>query len=330
MKKKNKHRLSIFLIVLLVVAVSGCVIAQQAKQMKKTARKAENTTETPQITIADNMEKGSSSEQTEIAEKVTTEAEVTESTTEEIASEESLDDLKQKLLDDISGSGFDLATVSVFVKDLQEQDYVNLDAGAGRAASLIKLFVAGTVYEEMKNGTLSSSYEGELPSLVSNMITVSDNTACNTLVKKLGDGSAAKGMDKVNAYCAEHGFTATSMGRLMLNFSSSKDNITSVTDCTRFLRLVYENKITGAKEILSYLKQQTRTGKIPAGVPSFVTTANKTGELDDTENDAAIIYLEGKPYILCVMVTQTTNVAAARKLITTISKHTYEYLSEES
>ena len=81
---------------------------------------------------------------------------------------------------------------------------------------------------------------------------------------------------------------------------------------------------------MSYLKQQTRTGKIPAGVPSFVTTANKTGELDDTENDAAIIYLEGKPYILCVMVTKTTNVAAARKLITTISKHTYEYLSEES
>ena len=36
---------------------------------------------------------------------------------------------------------------------------------------------------------------------------------------------------------------------------------------------------------------QTRTGKIPAGVPSYVTTANKTGELDDTENDAAIIYL---------------------------------------
>lgn len=34
--------------------------------------------------------------------------------------------------------------------------------------------------------------------------------------------------------------------------------------------------------------------------------------------------------ILCIMVTKTANVAAARKLITTISKHTYEYLSEES
>lgn len=57
MKKKNKHRLSISLIVLLVVVVSGCVIVQQAKQMKKTARNAENTTETPQITVANNMEK---------------------------------------------------------------------------------------------------------------------------------------------------------------------------------------------------------------------------------------------------------------------------------
>ena len=51
-------------------------------------------------------------------------------------------------------------------------------------------------------------------------------------------------------------------------------------------------------------------GKIPAGVPGEVVTANKTGELItvndrgtgvDVQNDAAIIFDEDHPYILVVM-----------------------------
>ena len=51
-------------------------------------------------------------------------------------------------------------------------------------------------------------------------------------------------------------------------------------------------------------------GKIPAGVPEGVETANKTGELFtndengvsvDVQNDAAIIFEKGRPYVLVVM-----------------------------
>ena len=38
------------------------------------------------------------------------------------------------------------------------------------------------------------------------------------------------------------------------------------------------------------LKMQTRKNKIPAQMPSDVKVANKTGELDNVENDAGIIY----------------------------------------
>ena len=53
--------------------------------------------------------------------------------------------------------------------------------------------------------------------------------------------------------------------------------------------------------MLNLLKQQTRRTKIPAGVPSGVTVANKTGETDDVTHDAAIVYSRGATYILCVM-----------------------------
>ncbi|MDD5949533.1 MAG: class A beta-lactamase-related serine hydrolase [Lachnospiraceae bacterium] len=235
-----------------------------------------------------------------------------------------ISDLAEELEKTISANGFDKSNVSVFVKDLKSNNYVNMDCGSLRAASLIKLFVAGTVYEQIENGSLKSSYDGEITGLMEKMITVSDNDACNTLVKKLGGGDASAGMNKVNSYCNAHGFQATSMGRLMLDFSSGKDNYTSVSDCAKFLRLIVSKDLAGSEEILSFMKQQTRTSKIPAGVPSGVETANKTGELDDTENDVAIIYKNSKPYILCVMVTPTSNVAAARTLITDISKTVYE------
>ncbi len=41
---------------------------------------------------------------------------------------------------------------------------------------------------------------------------------------------------------------------------------------------------------MAYLKAQQLRSKIPDGVPSGVQTANKTGELDTVENDAAIVF----------------------------------------
>lgn len=73
-------------------------------------------------------------------------------------------------------------------------------AGDGRqeAASLIKLFVAGTVYEQQDNLAGQENYTGETKALVRSMIRVSDNEAANTLVRRLGSGDAAAGMQKVN------------------------------------------------------------------------------------------------------------------------------------
>ena len=48
---------------------------------------------------------------------------------------------------------------------------------------------------------------------------------------------------------------------------------------------------------------QQRKNKIPAQLPEGVGTANKTGELDTVENDAAIIYdtAKGIDLVVCFM-----------------------------
>lgn len=198
-----------------------------------------------------------------------------------------------------------------------------------QSASLIKLFVSAAVEENQQSLAVWEQYSCETDDLLLHMLSESDNEATNELVIRLGDGDALAGMEVVNQYCVANGYQDTSMGRLMLDFSSTADNYTSVKDCCAFLQAVLDGEVAGSDEILSALKQQVRTGKIPAGVPDGVVTANKTGELDTVENDAAIVWAEEQPYILCVMSNELSDTEAARAQITAFSEKVYAWISND-
>ena len=83
------------------------------------------------------------------------------------------------------------------------------------------------------------------------------------------------------------------MGRLLMQSNEFGDNYTSVSDCRRFLKVIYEGnseEYPYADDMFSLLCAQTRRNKIPAQLPEGVKVANKTGELSNVENDAGIIY----------------------------------------
>ncbi len=194
-----------------------------------------------------------------------------------------------------------------------------------QSASLIKLFIAGAVYEQKERLDARSSAQ-DTEALLRSMITVSDNDAANTLIRRLGNGDAPAGMQTVNEFAAAHGYAQTHMGRLMLDFDAEDDNYTSVEDCGAFLRDLYRQELTGAEQIIDYMKGQTRTEKIPAGVPAGTITANKTGELETVENDAALVWGGQEPYAICVMSQGLTDAAAARTGIQKLSSDVYELM----
>ena len=217
----------------------------------------------------------------------------------------------------ISASGGDWA---IYAESLSYNEQATSNNMKMQAASLIKLFIMGAVYEDYDN--LKSRYSS-IDNDLYNMITVSDNTAANNLVTLLGNGDSSVGRDKVTKYCSSHGYTASSMGRMLLDSTATGDNYTSVSDCGKFLKSVYKGELSHSKDMLNLLRQQQRQNKIPAGIPG-VKVANKTGELSDVENDAAII-LTDKPYILVVMSQGLSNTSMARTQIQSISKKVYEY-----
>ena len=161
------------------------------------------------------------------------------------------------------------------------------------AASLIKLFVAGEFYTLAEQGELDIEKYHNAPDL---MISISDNGAANSLIN-------ACTMEKINEFAKEKGYEETELNRRMLEWNGT-ENYTSARGCGRMLEEVLKGEyVSGeaSERILEDLRNQKRTSKIPAGVPDGIETANKTGELDNVDNDAAIIWSPSCTYILCIM-----------------------------
>ncbi len=213
-------------------------------------------------------------------------------------------------------------------KEEDTSPYISINDRAQQSASLVKLFIAAAAERDRESLEGQDQYPGETSELITKMLSSSDNEAANTLTRRLGNGDASEGMRKVNAFCQDNGYSDTSMGRLMLDFEAETGNYTSARDCCAFLRGVLQGGIRGADEILSALKKQERTGKLPAGIPEGVATANKTGELDDVENDAAIVWAGNGAYIICAMSEGLTDTSGARERIARISSTVYGAISK--
>ena len=215
---------------------------------------------------------------------------------------------------------------AVYAGDLDGDVSAAQNSHPMQAASLIKLYIMGAVYE--KYDELCAAYGAEtVDGCLSPMITVSDNDAANTLVGFLGNGDSAAGMEAVNAYCREHGYLDTSMGRLLLASREFGDNYTSAADCGRFLTQIYEKRQDEKESrMFALLSQQTRKNKIAALMPDGVLVANKTGELDDVENDAAIICPggQGKNLVLVFLSENLTECGTAQNAIAFASRTVYD------
>lgn len=226
----------------------------------------------------------------------------------------------------LSNSGSKYSVFAVSLNDSSKIISVGNTVSKMVSASLIKLYVAGTVYKRMDDIKEFERYSGETESLLEDMISKSDNDACNILVKRLGDGDPEKGMREVNIFCKNNRFLLTEMNRLMLDFNGL-ENYTTTSDCCNFLTKCYRNELKGSERIVEYMKEQTITTKIPRGIADEIVVANKTGELSSVENDVAIIYAESDDYILCIMTNDLQDSSAARELIVQVSEEVYDYMT---
>ena len=238
------------------------------------------------------------------------------------------DEALQTILNQVQGQlPADNGSWAVFISDLLNETEGSINDQTMQAASLIKLYIMGAIYENYDQ-IISQYGKDSVDSNLYSMITVSDNDAANTLTTYLGGGDSTAGRQAVDGFCQAHGYTKTHMGRMLLASNAQDDNYTSVGDCGRFLMEIYkkeESTYAHATDMYNLLKAQTRQNKIPSQLPSGVKTANKTGELDNVENDAGIIYDAPNDLVIVFMSQNLSSAGSAQNTIGSLSRTIYDY-----
>jgi beta-lactamase class A len=165
--------------------------------------------------------------------------------------------------------------------------------------------------------------------LIVPMIQVSDNTAANILMGHLGIAT-------INAVGARAGLDRTHLARKFLDWSAvvlHHENVSTPGDMAHLLYLIERGAHEGVATIASpahcrtmvdIMLGQTDRDAIPAGLPRGVAVANKTGEIEGTRNDIAIVQPFGEtPFIIAIMTKNVTDYGAAYAAMHTIAAAAY-------
>jgi beta-lactamase class A len=165
--------------------------------------------------------------------------------------------------------------------------------------------------------------------LIVPMITVSDNTAANLLIGHFGVAT-------INEIGARAGMTRTHLARRFLDYTAiahHNDNLSTPADMGRLLYLIEHGAREGVPTIVSsqhcvamlhIMLRQTDRDAIPAALPPHLAVANKTGEIEGTRNDIAVVSPFGdSPFILTVMTKDAYDYAASYAAIRAVTRAVY-------
>ena len=166
--------------------------------------------------------------------------------------------------------------------------------------------------------------------LIVPMIQLSDNTASNLLITHFG-------FEAINAAGKRAGMERTRLARHFLDYSAivrHNDNVSTPGDMATLLLQIGRGAHEGTDTIVSsehcrrmvkIMLGQTDRDKIPEGLPSRVAVANKTGEIEGTRNDVAIVSPFGdSPYVLTCFTKWLTDYGPAYSAIHRVARLSYQ------
>ena len=140
-----------------------------------------------------------------------------------------------------------------------------------------------------------------LRDLATMMVAVSDNSATNVLIDRVG-------MDNVNAFLNAQGLRDTRLRRKMMDLKAAaegRENVSTPNEMLNLLQALYRGEILN-KEMTDDFFKVLSTHKdswIPRNLPDDLKIADKPGSLEGVRNDSGVIFVDKRPFVLCVMTT---------------------------
>jgi beta-lactamase class A len=160
-----------------------------------------------------------------------------------------------------------------------------------------------------------------LRDLATMMVAVSDNSATNVLIDRLG-------MDNVNALLDSLGLVHTRLRRKMMDLKAAiegRENISTPAEMMALLEALYRGKFLSPEMTSDFftLLSIHKESAMPRDLPEGLKVANKPGELEGVRNDSGVVFVENRPYVICVMTTYLRRERDGEEAITKISAETY-------
>jgi beta-lactamase class A len=159
--------------------------------------------------------------------------------------------------------------------------------------------------------------------LATMMVAVSDNSATNVLIDRVG-------FDSVNAMLDSLGLTQTRLRRKMMDVKAAqegRENVATPRELASLLEQIYRGKLLNKDMTADFFKvlSTPKDSSIPKLLPDPLQIANKPGELAGVRNDVGIVFVKDRPFIVSVMGTYLRDERAGARAISEIALAAYEY-----
>jgi beta-lactamase class A len=154
------------------------------------------------------------------------------------------------------------------------------------------------------------------------MVAVSDNSATNLLIDRLG-------MANVNALLESLGLQQTRLRRKMMDVTAAREgreNTATPLELVKLLEAVYRAKVFDKATTEDFLKvlSTRKESPIPRLIPEEVVIANKPGALEGVRCDAGIVFAGNRPFVISVMTGYDLDERAADDAISRVAFAAYE------
>jgi beta-lactamase class A len=170
---------------------------------------------------------------------------------------------------------------------------------------------------DIMNGLTPGVTRITLRDLATMMVAVSDNSATNVLIDRVG-------MQNVNAMLDSLNLIHTRLRRKMMDLQAAKEgreNISTPREMMQLLDAIYHGKVLNKESTADFFKMLStnKASWIPRDLPADLKAANKPGSLEAVRNDSGIVFVEDRPYVICVMTSFLRNERDGEDAISKIS-----------
>jgi beta-lactamase class A len=236
-------------------------------------------------------------------------------------------------------------SMQMMVVDLDTGAYVQVGANqAIAAASTIKSPILVAFFQDVDAGKIKLDEKlemtedvrvgesGELQYLptgtkisaletATKMIVISDNTATNMIIKRLG------GFTALNQRFKSWGLTGTVLNKQLPDLEGT--NTVSTQDLVTLLSMLDRGKLIEPRShdrFMDIMRRPVTNTLLPQGIGEEARIIHKTGDIASSVGDAGIVDMpSGKRYAIAVMVKRPDNDQRANELVRQISRATYDY-----